>query len=102
KVVKVIIEICYLTGAEIDQACKQCMEAGATFVKTSTGFGGSGATAEAVGRMMKAAPTLKIKAAGGVRSVEDAKKMIEAGADRIGTSMGVAIINGKIDEMLEY
>lgn len=91
--VKVIIETCYLTDDEKVKACEASMRAGAHFVKTSTGFGTGGATAEDV-RLMKrtVGDTLQVKASGGIRTCEDALKMLEAGADRIGASSGVAIL----------
>ncbi|GAV23793.1 deoxyribose-phosphate aldolase [Carboxydothermus pertinax] len=94
-IVKVIIETCYLTDAEKVKACELAVEAGADFVKTSTGFGPGGATIEDV-RLMKQTVGDKalVKAAGGIRSFADALKMIEAGASRLGTSSGVAIMQG--------
>ena len=93
RVVKVIIETCYLTDEEIVKACEIAVDQKATFVKTSTGFGTGGATLEHV-QLMK--QTVKdnalVKASGGVRTYEDAMKMIEAGASRIGTSNGVDIM----------
>lgn len=91
--VKVILENCLLTKEEIVKACELCVEAGATFVKTSTGFSTSGATPEDV-KLMKdtVKGKCKVKAAGGVRCYEDMEKMIEAGADRIGTSAGVKLM----------
>ncbi|MFA6692449.1 MAG: deoxyribose-phosphate aldolase [Acholeplasmataceae bacterium] len=93
RTVKVIIETCYLTKEEIVRASKIAVSAGATFVKTSTGFGPSGATVEDV-KLMKETVGDKafVKASGGVRTYEDAMKMIEAGATRIGTSNGVDIV----------
>lgn len=90
---KVIIETCYLTDEEKVAACEAAVRAGAGFVKTSTGFGPGGATVEDV-RLMKKAVEGKalVKAAGGVRDKATALAMIEAGADRLGTSNGVAII----------
>jgi len=92
-VLKVIIETCYLTDEEKIAACEAAVRAGAEFVKTSTGFGPAGATIEDV-RLMKKAVEGKalVKAAGGVRDKATALAMIEAGADRLGTSNGVAII----------
>lgn len=94
--VKVILETCLLSKEEIKTACKLCVAAGATFVKTSTGFSTAGATVEDV-RLMK--ETVKnhcqVKAAGGVRGYADMEKMIAAGADRIGTSAGVALMKEK-------
>lgn len=94
KIVKVIIETCYLDDDEKVWATEIIKEGGAHFVKTSTGFGPSGATETDV-RLLKriAGDRLKVKAAGGIRTLEQAIKMIEAGADRIGTSSGVSIIN---------
>lgn len=95
KTVKVIIETALLTDEEKIKACELAKRAGAHFVKTSTGFAKSGATVEDVELMRKAVgKELGVKASGGVRSFEDMKKMIEAGATRIGTSSGVQIING--------
>ncbi len=91
-IVKVIIEACLLEDSEKETACQLAMEAGARFVKTSTGFGGGGATLEDV-RLMRSVvgERLGVKAAGGIRTAEDAVAMFEAGATRIGTSSGVAI-----------
>ncbi len=93
--VKVIIETCYLTDAEKVKACEAAVKAGAHFVKTSTGFGTGGATVEDVRLMKKtvAAAGLKVKASGGIRTLSDAVAMLEAGADRIGASSGVTIVN---------
>lgn len=98
-VLKVIIETCLLTDDEKVMACKACIDAGAEFVKTSTGFSTSGATIEDV-KLMKATVGDKclIKAAGGVRSHDDLIKMIEAGANRIGTSAGVSLMMKKNTE----
>lgn len=94
--VKVILETCLLSEEEIKKACKLCVEAKATFVKTSTGFSTRGATLEDV-QIMKAVvkEDALIKAAGGVRSAADLKAMVEAGASRIGTSSGVALMQDK-------
>lgn len=95
--VKVIIESCLLTDEEKVKACELAVAAGADYVKTSTGFSTGGATAEDIALMRKTVgPDLGVKASGGVRSLEDMKKMIEAGATRIGASSGVAIMNGLI------
>lgn len=92
--VKVILENCLLTKEEIVKACELCVEAKATFVKTSTGFSTSGATFEDVKLMSDAVKgACKVKAAGGVRTYEDMENMIAAGADRIGTSAGVTLMN---------
>lgn len=94
--VKVILETCLLTKEEIVKACELCIEAGATFVKTSTGFSTRGATVEDV-KLMKETVKDKclVKAAGGVRCRADLDNMIEEGADRIGTSAGVALMQDK-------
>ena len=96
--VKVILETCYLTEEEKVRACRLVMEAGAAFVKTSTGFASGGATIEDV-RLMRntVGKDFGVKAAGGVRTLEDALKMIGAGANRLGTSGSVAIIKGLKD-----
>lgn len=93
-IVKVILETCYLTGEEKTEACKAAARAGAKFVKTSTGFGTGGATVEDI-RLMRAAvgDQLQVKASGGIRTCADALAMLEAGADRIGASSGVAILD---------
>jgi len=94
-IVKVIIETCYLSEEEKEIACKLAVEAGADFVKTSTGFGSGGATIEDVKLMRKVVgDKLGVKAAGGIRTYEEALAMINAGANRIGTSSGVKIIEG--------
>lgn len=91
--VKVIIETCFLSNDEKRIACEAAMKAGAHFVKTSTGFGTGGATVEDVKLMRKTVgDAMKVKASGGIRSYHDAIAMLEAGADRIGTSSGVAIV----------
>ncbi|WP_226085485.1 MULTISPECIES: deoxyribose-phosphate aldolase [Mesobacillus] len=96
---KVIIETCLLTDEEKEMACKLSVNAGADFVKTSTGFSTGGATVEDIALMRKTVgPDLGVKASGGVRSLEDAQNMIEAGATRIGASSGVAIVNGLTSE----
>lgn len=93
KTLKVIIETCLLTDEQIVAACNCVVEAGADFVKTSTGFSTNGATFEGVALMKKAVgDNCLIKAAGGVRSHEDMLKMIELGANRIGTSSGTKLI----------
>lgn len=94
-IVKVIIETSLLTKAEKVRASELAKEAGADFVKTSTGFSTGGATVEDV-QLMRATvgPNMGVKASGGVRSYEDAIAMIEAGATRIGASSGIAIVEG--------
>lgn len=95
--VKVIIEAAYLTPREKRTACRIIADGGAKFVKTSTGFGQGGATVEDVKLLREEADKygLKVKAAGGIRDAETAKAMLEAGADRIGTSAGAAIAAGE-------
>ena len=96
---KVIIETCLLTDEEKEMACKLSVNAGADFVKTSTGFSTGGATVEDIALMRKTVgPDVGVKASGGVRSLEDAQNMIEAGATRIGASSGIAIVNGLTSE----
>jgi deoxyribose-phosphate aldolase len=93
KVLKVILECCYLTDEEKVRACETCLDAGADFVKTSTGFGTGGATAQDVALMKKTVgDRAQVKAAGGIRTFQQAKAMRDAGAARIGTSTGVQII----------
>ncbi len=94
--VKVIIESCLLDEEKV-KACELAVAAGADYVKTSTGFSTGGATAADIALMRKTVgPDLGVKASGGVRSLEDMKSMVEAGATRIGASSGVAIMNGLI------
>ena len=90
---KVILETCYLTQQDKHTACRLVVEAGADYVKTSTGFGAAGATVEDV-RLMKAAVAgrAKVKASGGIRDWKTAQAMLEAGADRIGTSASLKIM----------
>lgn len=93
KVLKVIIETCLLTDEEKIRACVASKNAGADFVKTSTGFSTGGATAHDVALMRKTVgPEMGVKASGGVRTHEDLIAMVEAGANRIGTSNGTKII----------
>lgn len=89
---KVIIETCLLGDDEIARAARIAAESGADYVKTSTGFSKGGATAEAVKIIKRNCGRAKIKAAGGIRDYQTALAMIAAGADRIGTSNGVAIV----------
>jgi deoxyribose-phosphate aldolase len=91
-VTKVILETCLLTKDEIKTACILAEKAGAHFVKTSTGYAAGGATVEDVTLMKNTVPSLKVKAAGGIKTFEDAVAMIEAGADRIGASRSLEII----------
>ena len=93
-VVKVILETCLLSNEQIEQACKLVVQAQAHFVKTSTGFGSAGATIEHVRLMRETVSQFAgVKAAGGIRNAADARAMIEAGATRLGTSGGVAIVS---------
>ena len=95
-VTKVILETCLLTRDQIVKACELAVEAGADYVKTSTGFSTGGATVEAVSLMYETVKgKAKVKASGGIRTYEDAMKMIQAGASRIGTSKGVNIVSGQ-------
>lgn len=95
--VKVIIETCLLTDEEKARACELCKKAGADFVKTSTGFSTGGATAADIALMRKTVGAeMGVKASGGIRSREDAIKMVEAGASRVGASASVAIIAGEV------
>lgn len=95
KLVKVIIEACLLTNDEKVKACQLSVAAGADYVKTSTGFSLHGATIEDVALMRQTVgPDIGVKAAGGARSLADAEAFIAAGATRIGTSAGVAIVSG--------
>lgn len=97
--VKVIIETGFLTDEEKKRACMIAKEAGADFVKTSTGFGPGGATVEDIKLMRETVgPEIGVKASGGVRDFETAKAMIDAGATRIGASSGVAIAKGEKGE----
>ena len=90
--VKVIIETCLLTDEEKIAACRAAEAAGAKFVKTSTGFSTGGATVEDVRLMRKSvSAAVKVKASGGIRDAETARRMIEAGAERLGTSKSIAI-----------
>ncbi len=92
-IVKVIIEAALLTDEEKVVACQLAKEAGADYVKTSTGFGPGGATVADVALIRRVVgPTMGVKAAGGIRSYEDAQKMVAAGATRIGASAGVKIV----------
>ncbi|SET61537.1 deoxyribose-phosphate aldolase [Oceanobacillus limi] len=92
---KVIIETSLLTDEEKIRACELAKEAGADYVKTSTGFSGGGATVEDIALMRKTVgPNMGVKASGGVRDLETTKAMIEAGATRIGASAGVDIVQG--------
>lgn len=94
KVAKVIIETALLSKAEIEKACRLCVDSEADFVKTSTGFASSGAKLEDIELMRKILPAkVKIKAAGGIKDHETAVAMINAGAARLGTSASIAIVD---------
>lgn len=96
KILKLIIETCYLTEDEKKTACELAVKAKADFVKTSTGFGCGGAAVEDVALMKRVVSgKAKVKASGGIRNSQTAKAMIEAGADRLGTSATIAIVEGK-------
>ncbi|MCD7932176.1 MAG: deoxyribose-phosphate aldolase [Tannerellaceae bacterium] len=95
---KVILETCYLTDEEKETVCRISKEAGVDFVKTSTGFGTAGATVHDIALMRRVVgPEIGVKASGGVRDLESALAMIEAGATRIGTSSGVSIVEAYIE-----
>ena len=95
KTLKVIVEICYLNDEEIKKVSEIVGKTNAQFIKTSTGFGTSGATKEAVKIMKDNVNGKEVKAAGGVRTKQDLDDMVEAGATRIGTSNGVSLMNNK-------
>lgn len=93
KLVKVIIETCYLLDEEKIAACRAAVRAGADYVKTSTGFGTAGANVHDVALMKASIPaSMKVKAAGGIHTYEQAASLIQAGASRIGASAGIAIV----------
>ncbi|MDY0345129.1 MAG: deoxyribose-phosphate aldolase [Bacilli bacterium] len=93
RLLKVILETCLLSNEEIVECCRAAVKAGADYVKTSTGFSSGGATVEHVKLMRDTVgPQIGVKASGGVRTKEDAEKMVAAGASRIGTSSGIKIV----------
>ncbi|MEM1156660.1 MAG: deoxyribose-phosphate aldolase [Verrucomicrobiota bacterium] len=95
RIVKVILETCLLTSEQIRHCCQAAERAGASFVKTSTGFSAGGATLEHVRLMRESVgSSVQVKASGGIRDVSTARQMIGAGATRLGTSAGVAIVTG--------
>lgn len=101
KCVKVILETCLLSDEQITLACECCVKAKATFVKTSTGFSTAGANPHVVKVMVDAVKgACKVKAAGGVRTPEEMDEMIRIGADRIGTSSGVKLMNNESGKTL--
>ncbi len=96
KILKVIIETCYLTDAEKEAACRAALNAKADFVKTSTGFGTAGATFDDVKLMKKiASDKMQVKASGGIRNRETAVKYIDMGVSRLGTSSGIKLVTSK-------
>ena len=96
---KVIIETCYLTEAEKIALCQAVTDGGADFIKTSTGFGTAGATLDDVLLFKKhIGAGVKIKAAGGIRSIEDMVAYLTAGCDRIGASAAVGLLTNRLDE----
>jgi deoxyribose-phosphate aldolase len=98
KILKVIIETAYLSDAEIAEASKLCADAGADYVKTSTGFAPAGAKVEHIQIMRSVVPaTVGIKASGGIKTYEQAIQLIEAGADRLGTSSGKIIVTHNLN-----
>lgn len=102
-IVKVILENCLLTREEIEKACLISKEAGADFVKTSTGFSKGGARSEDIKLMRETVGTeMGVKASGGVRTREDAETMIAAGASRIGASSSIAIVEGNGKDNSDY
>lgn len=101
--VKVIIETCYLNDEEKKIACELSVKAGADYVKTSTGFGTGGSTPEDIKLMRDVVgPNIGVKASGGVRTTEDAIKVIDAGASRIGASASISIATGEKTDTIGY
>ncbi|UEL49733.1 deoxyribose-phosphate aldolase [Terrisporobacter hibernicus] len=101
--VKVIIETCYLTDEEKKIACELSVKAGADYVKTSTGFGTGGSTPEDIKLMRDVVgPNVGVKASGGVRTTDDAIKVIDAGASRIGASASISIATGEKTDIIGY
>ncbi len=98
RVLKVIVETCLLTEEEKIKMCRIVEESNADYIKTSTGFSQSGATIEDIELFSKHIKTKKIKAAGGIKTLEDAEKFIRAGASRLGTSRIISIIKEKNDD----
>lgn len=99
---KVMLETCYLTDEEKRKICKIALKVKPTFIKTSTGFGTGGATVEDIKLMKESVgDSVKIKASGGVRNIEEALSMINAGASRIGTSQGVRIVEEYKERLLK-
>lgn len=103
RILKVIIETCYLTNDEKVKACELAVKAGADFVKTSTGFGTGGANFEDVKIMLETVKgKAKVKASGGVKDSETAKKYVSLGVERLGTSSGIKIVGGETKESTAY
>jgi deoxyribose-phosphate aldolase len=103
KILKVIIETCYLTDDEKKMATLLVVNAGADYVKTSTGFGTGGATLEDIELMKSVTQNkIQIKASGGIRDYETAKKYIDLGVSRIGTSNGIQIVTGQTGTTQTY
>ncbi len=99
RVLKVIVEACLLTGEEKIRACRAVSDSGADFIKTSTGFSTGGATTEDVELFRRYLdPNVKIKAAGGISSLEDAEALIASGADRLGSSRIVGLVQNNLEE----
>lgn len=95
-ILKVIIETCFLTEEEKVKMCEIVTKAGADYIKTSTGFGGAGATFEDIALFSKhIGPNVKMKAAGGIASLDDAKKFLSLGADRLGTSRIIKLVKNQ-------
>jgi deoxyribose-phosphate aldolase len=100
---KVILETCLLTKDEIVKVCEICKQIGVAFVKTSTGFSVSGATAEDVKLMRDTVGNeMGVKASGGIRDRQTAEKMVQAGASRLGASAGIAIVSGDVTSTSDY
>lgn len=100
-VLKVIVETCYLTEAEKIAMCKAVTEAGADYIKTSTGFGTGGTTIKDVALFKEhIGAKVKIKAAGGIRTVEDMVAYLELGCSRIGASAAVGLLKNRLDDMV--
>lgn len=103
KRLKVILETAYLSDNEIAEACKLCADAGADFVKTSTGFASAGAKVEHIKLMRASVPSsMGVKASGGIKTREQALQMIEAGANRLGTSSGIKIVQDMPADATSY
>jgi deoxyribose-phosphate aldolase len=93
KLIKIILETGLLTREEIIKVCEICRDVKVNYVKTSTGFNGAGADVKTVKLLRETLPSfIKIKASGGIRTYKDAKALLDAGADRIGTSNGIQIL----------